>query len=170
MYSDDQKVRRGHADINFYQGENSGPCLPIYDLIRSILEASNGEQRKFLLGFCAAQPEFGECAAELLAGHSDHEYSTHNGGQDTYSANALRMALVPHADAAARKIIQVALEENQRLRDQLSEKNKHIKKLLDDWPESYKKYIPKEACVYSSLYIGEGQVERLIEYVKTKEG
>lgn len=160
----EEPKRAYRAAIHHYESKE-GPCLAIFDLIRVAMENSKPEDRLALAEYILAQKEFGEAIAYTIRGHNDKEWSEMGRG-NFRSADPLREALLPHAQAGAVELVKSVLEENHRLRERLDTREKHIQKILEDWPEPYKKYIPKEPWVYSSLSITDSQAQKLIDYAK----
>ncbi len=160
-----EEMKRGYsAEFHEYRNGTEAKYISIHDLIYSIMESSKPEQVKALIEMIVGQPAFADCVTELLKGYNDHDCSDHR--PDSCSA-LLYQALLPNMELAAQKLVAKVLQENAQLRDQIQVKIEHTKKLLEDWPESYKKYIPKEAYSYSYLMIYDHEAQKLIDLAKT---
>lgn len=162
----EELTHNSYKAITHYESKRDGPCVAIHELIRCVLESSSESQKRSLIEYVVAQEAFTDAMADVVRGFSDYESHDCSGNS---SADALRRELLTHAGDAANKIVSALMEENQRLRDRLKVGKQHIEKILEDWPEPYKKYIPQEAYSYSHFYVPSSDAEKLIEYVKTQQ-
>lgn len=165
METETKLSRSYNAEIHFYTGERTGPCIPLHDLIRAVFEQSPKEQRISMAQFLVAQVEFGQAVEELLGGYSNEEWHGEESSGDT-----LRKTLIPFADTAAKELIKTAFESNQRLRQRVADLTTHIRKMEQEWPEPYKRYLPKpDITCCSTTFLTDDDAQRLIAFVKTKE-
>lgn len=145
--------------------------LALDETIVGVLGAEDPAVRMKVVDKVVATAEFGEAVRNLLQGFNCNEWSsTDNQGVSTHSGDKLRQVLSEMAHPAAVSLIKQLMEEVQRLAGRLRDKDKHIAKLLELWPESYKKYVPKEEWTFApTQYITAEAVTRLIEEAKQRE-
>lgn len=135
------------------------------DMIWTLIDGMSTESRKELIATMFAIEEFNEAAAEMLAGDNSDENSGNGNPGDV-----LRKALLPHANKSARQLVENVINKNVELSEKLATQKKFVDKLLNEWPDSYKKYIPKQDYVhYQNMYLSDGKYEKLIEYVENNE-
>lgn len=147
----------------FKHQENNKIYIQAEDLIWTLLEAMPIESCKRLIDYMLNFEEFNKALAEMITGHNVDELSDKTG-------DVLRKALIPYADKAAMQLIENLANEIIGLRDKLKEQKSFVSKLLSDWPDAFKKYIPKEVYIFSNkMYLDDNKYQRLLAFIKEEE-
>jgi hypothetical protein len=53
--------------------------------------------------------------------------------------------------------------------EKTKENDAFVKSILDEWPEAYAKYKPRQAISYGGTYITDEQVKRLLDYTRASK-
>lgn len=158
------------CDIRIIRDEKRRQAISIGDLIYHLCSYGSDEnERQELIENIICTEDFAECFVRVLAGDSSEECSNYQSGISTRSAQKLRELCSEYADMASRELIKNLAETVLTLKNRLKDAQEHNAKILEDWPEAYKKYMPKSEFTYSSQYLTDSQVTLLIEQVATKQ-
>lgn len=153
--------------LEVFSSAKHGPYLRLDELLSAILDHVSDESRRDLISKIVCSFEFHKALAELLTtgsdGNDDEQSSWSVTDSEHYAADPVRAALLPHAQPAAIKFAEHLIKENMHLRTGLKEERNHLAKLEAEWPEPYKKYLPKKEHLYLQLpYLNGPDVEKLI--------
>lgn len=151
--------------MRVYASNSEGPYVKLADLVYMLLCKLTKESVEDLAVMITESFELSEALVKMLKGHGNESESWSGRTEERQKAgDKLREVLLPHADEAAMEFASNLIKENVRLRTQLEESKKHIAQLSAEWPESYKRYIPKEPFVFAQTpYLSQMDVRKLID-------
>lgn len=156
-----------HGRIKLYSDSKGRSFISLSDMIYELVEKLSPETAQDVLEQILCAPVFAKAVQAILAGHSDHEWEqSSENGEGRSSVDDLRKVLIPFADDAAKKLLQNAFEANVKLTESLRGAHEHIKKLMEEWPEPYRRYIPKREWNFISSYVPMEAVVKAIELSK----
>lgn len=82
------------------------------------------------------------------------------------NADVLRMVCLKHSSEAVKVLLINALEEAHNDRQRVNDLKEHIEKLENEWPESYKRYMPKKDFFFPKYIDASEQAQKMIDEVK----
>lgn len=140
------------SDIEVVKTEKGEPAIRLQDLVYQMFENwgyQDSDSQLRLISRIFETDKFNELLVEYL------RYGDPDGNASTYVhrrfviefADKTRRAVLGVLDDAATGLIETMLKRESHYRAIIEEKDKHIKTLLQAWPESHKQYIPKEDFV-----------------------
>lgn len=157
-------------EIRIKETKDGRKAIEIADLLEALCCWNQNENHNVeLIERIMMSEHFAKAFATVIRGCSNEEFHTwHEDGSNYKSSESLKALVAEHADAAAREVIALLTERIQYLVNRLQDAKNHNKKLLEQWPDAFKKYIPQELHTYESGYITNDQVTKMIEHVKQK--
>lgn len=151
-------------DIEVFASQKHGPYIKLTDMIEGLLYSLTPESAADIAVTITESFELSKALAEMLKGDGQEQSSWSNSERSRNAGDKLRAMLLPHADAATLQFANNLIKENAQLRAEVEEGKKHIKALEAEWPESYKRYLPKQPFVYANApYLSHSDVRKLIE-------
>jgi hypothetical protein len=155
-------------DIRIYETKEGRKAIEIADLIEMLSYNANSEQaRTELIEKIILAPDFEKAFANVVGGYSNEEWHAHDrDGIPMQSSDKIRALVAQHADSGARELIKLLTERIQYLVLRLQDAKRHGQALLDQWPDAFKKYIPKELVTYEYIDTSDSVVTRMLDYVK----
>lgn len=145
--------------IDVYASDKKGPYICIDDLIYALIERMPEEAAQRLVDRILGSFRFFEKLAQILTTGRGDFY-------DNNAGDALRLKLVPYAEESTVLFAEHLIDANRRLQDKLDSALEQNKRLEAEWPEAFKRYVPKERFIYSSLYVDKDDVVKCIELYK----
>lgn len=82
------------------------------------------------------------------------------------NADVLRKVCLEHSSEAVRVLLTNALEEAHKERQRVIEMKNHIEKLESEWPESYKRYMPKKDYFFPKYIDASEQAQKMLDEVQ----
>lgn len=152
------------TEIRTRYDEKRRQVIDVGDLLYAIAEYNSDSAGKVaFIEKIISVSEFADAFETVISGCSNEEYTSSGEGR---SAEKLRLLCVKFADEAAKQVIQAMTERINYLANRLKDAKDFNAKLLEQWPDAFKKYVPKEQWTYSGECITDDQVTKMLEYVR----
>ncbi|TXH53448.1 MAG: hypothetical protein E6Q97_13225 [Desulfurellales bacterium] len=147
------------VEMRVIQSDKNKQYVNLEDLIVDVMESMGKEQ---LASFLLRMFSWDE-SINALKGVLNGDIGT---DENNNNADVLRMVCLEHSSEAVKVLLINALEEAHEDRQRVIELKNHIEKLESEWPESYKRYMPKKDYFFPKYIDASEQAQKMIDEVQ----
>ncbi len=147
------------VEMRVIQSDKGKQYVNLEDLVVEVMGYMGKEQlASFLLRMFSWDESIDAFKAMLNGDIGTDENNNH--------ADVLRMVCLEHSSEAVKVLLINALEEAHEDRQRVIELKNHIEKLESEWPESYKRYMPKKDYFFPKYIDASEQAQKMIDEVQ----
>lgn len=147
------------VEMRVIQSDKNKQYVNLEDLIVDVMESMGKEQlASFLLRMFSWDESINAFKA-MLSGECGTDENDNN-------ADVLRKLCLEHSSEAVKVLLTNALEEAHKERQRVIELKEHIETLEKEWPETYKRYMPKKDYFFPRYIDASEQAQKMLDEVQ----
>ena len=147
------------VEMRVIQSDKGKQYVNLEDLVVEVMGYMGKEQLASFLLRMFSWDESIDAFKAMLNGECGTDENNNN-------ADVLRMVCLEHSSEAVKVLLINALEEAHEDRQRVIELKNHIEKLESEWPESYKRYMPKKDYFFPKYIDASEQAQKMIDEVQ----